>query len=128
MTQLYQQMRSSSAMLWATPVYYWSPPVSLKTVIDRMFPWGEWQETRHARALDGKPVGLVITYADAEAAESGYYHTFHIMKAAIESSGGRCMGSVHTAAPNKGDVLQQPSVLAAARKLGEQLYAEARSS
>ena len=122
MQDLYDRMKRASAIVWATPVYYWSPTVALKTVVDRLFAWGDWQTTRHAKALDGCPVGLVVTYAEDEPAESGYYHTFHILKAAVESSGGKLAGCVHASATDKGEVSQQPLALQAARQLGMQLY------
>jgi multimeric flavodoxin WrbA len=122
MGTLYEKMLAADAILWATPVYYWSPAVALKTVLDRLFPWGDWQVTRHAKALDGRPVGAAISYADEEIATSGYYFAYQICKAAAECSGGRWAGSAHGQATDKGDIRQRHESLLAAEALGIKLH------
>lgn len=121
MQLLYAKMTQAGAVLWATPIYYWSPAVPLKMVIDRLFCWGDWQTTRHAQALAGRPVGLVLSYADEDPATSGYYHAYQICKAAVESSGGTWAGCARGVATDKGDILTNPKALARARSLGEKL-------
>jgi len=121
MQTLYVKMTEADAVLWATPIYYWSPAVPLKMVIDRLFCWGEWQTTRHACALAGRPVGVAFSFADEDPATNGYYHAYQICKAAVESSGGLWAGCARGSATNKGDILANPQALALARALGAQL-------
>lgn len=121
MLSLYVKMTEADAVLWATPIYYWSPAVPLKMVIDRLFCWGEWQVTRHARALAGRPVGVALSFADEDPATSGYYHAYQICKAAVESSGGLWAGCARGVANDKGDILSDHEALARARALGAKL-------
>lgn len=121
MQSLYAKMTTADAVLWATPIYYWSPAVPLKMVIDRLFCWGEWQTTPHARALAGRPVGVALSYADEDPATSGYYHAYQICKAAVESSGGLWAGCARGVATDKGDILANHEALALARALGAKL-------
>lgn len=121
MQKLYVKMTAADAVLWASPIYYWSPAVALKMVIDRLFCWGEWQTTRHAVALAGRPVGVVLCCADEDAATSGYYHAYQICKAAVESSGGVWAGCALGVATDKGDILKNPEALVRARTLGHKL-------
>ncbi len=122
MQALYHKMSSSDAVLWATPIYYWSPTVALKMVIDRLFCWGEWQETRHREALARRPVGAVFSFADEDMVTGGYYHAYSICRAACESSGGRWAGAAYGAATDAGDIAGHPEALARARELGAKLW------
>jgi multimeric flavodoxin WrbA len=126
MQMVYQRMLAASAILWATPVYSWAPTVEMKTVLDRQFAWGEYQSTRHARALTGRPVGLAVTYADPDPTSNGFYHCYHILRIVSEASGGHPAGCVHGAADDPGAIAQQPQVLERARELGRSLYALTR--
>ncbi|MBC7255178.1 MAG: flavodoxin family protein [Chloroflexi bacterium] len=127
MQRLYVAMTQADAILWATPIYYWSPAVSLKMVIDRLFCWGEWQPTRHAEALQGRPVGLVLAFADEDPASAGYIHAYSICKAAVESSGGVWAGCAWGVATDKGDIQKHPEALERARTLGAKLYTLAKA-
>jgi multimeric flavodoxin WrbA len=127
MQLLYRRMTAADAVLWATPIYYWSPAVPLKMVIDRLFCWGEWQPTRHAKALAARPVGLVLAHADEDPASSGYFHANQICRAAVESSGGTWAGCAWGVGTDRGDVLQRPEALARAREMGATLYRMANS-
>jgi len=122
MTALYERMLAADALLWATPVYSWSPSVPMKIVLDRQFAWGEYQNTRHTRALAGRPVGLAVCYGDPDPATNGFFHCYHILKIVSEASGGRFAGCVHGPAGDPGEIRAHPDVLAQGRTLGEKLY------
>jgi hypothetical protein len=94
----------------------------MKVVLDRQFAWGDYQKTRHARALAGRPVGLAVCYADPDPATNGFYHCYHILKVVAEASGGRFAGCAHGPATDPGEILGRPDVLAQGRELGEKLY------
>jgi NAD(P)H-dependent FMN reductase len=122
MQMLYQKMLASSALLWASPVYSWAPTVEMKIVLDRQFAWGDYQTTRHAAALAGRPVGAVMCYADPDPATNGFYHAYSILKVVAEASGGRFAGCVHGPGFLKGDILEHPAVLEQAYELGAKLF------
>lgn len=122
MRTLYREMLEASALLWASPVYSWAPTVEMKIVLDRQYAWGDYQTTRHAAALSGRPVGFAVCYADPDPATNGFYHMYNIMKAVTESSGGTLAGCVHGAASGKGEISKQDDVLQKARELGTQLF------
>ena len=125
MQMVYEHMLAADAILWATPLYSWAPTVELKIVLDRQFAWGDYQKTSHARALNGRPVGAVIAYADPDPATNGFYHCYHIVKVVAEASGGRFVGCAHGAASAKGEIAANSQALDAAYALGVKLYAEA---
>lgn len=122
MQAVYEGMLAADAVLWASPVYSWAPTVELKKVLDRQFAWGDYQKTRHAKALAGHPVGTVLAYADPDPATNGFYHAYHIMRIVAEASGGEFIGCAHGPASNKGEILENAAVLAKARALGIALH------
>jgi len=119
---LYKKMLASSALLWASPVYSWAPTVEMKIVLDRQYAWGSYQNTRHAAALAGRPVGLAMCYADPDPATNGFVNAYNIFQIVIKESGGRLAGCVHGPGLNKGDILQHSQVLQRARELGVKLF------
>jgi multimeric flavodoxin WrbA len=126
MTELYEKILSATALLLATPIYYSSPTAQMKLMIDRFFPFGDFQKTRHCKELAGLPVGLAIVYAEADPLESGVFQTHHILKAASTGSGGTLVGWVHGTADEKGDMIKRPDLLAEGRALGVKLYDKAK--
>ena len=46
MTGLYEKMFTADAIIWATPIYMWSPTAQMKLFLDRLFPLGDYQKTR----------------------------------------------------------------------------------
>ena len=127
MTELYQKILSATALLLATPVYYSSPTAQMKLMIDRFFPFGDFQKTRHAKELAGRPVGLAICYAEADLFDSGVDHAHHILKAMAVGSGGTYAGCVHGTADKKGDIDKRPDLLEEGRAFGAKLFGMARA-
>lgn len=102
MTGLYRKMFDADALLWATPVYMWSPTAQMKLFLDRLFPLGDYQKTRWRCALEGKPVGLIIVYAEPDPLDSGVIQTRDILEVVAKSSGGRVAFVVHSTVGEKG--------------------------
>lgn len=127
MTELYGKILAATALLLATPIYYSSPTAQMKLMIDRFFPFGDFQKTRHVKELAGRPVGLAIVYAEADPLESGVFQTHHILKATAVGSGGTLAGWVHGTADAKGDMLKRLDLLAEGRALGARLCDMART-
>ncbi len=126
MQGLYRKMLDADALLWATPVYMWSPSAQMKTFLDRLFPFGDYQKTRWRAALDGTPVGLAIVYADPDPLTSGVVQTRDILRVVVEASGGKVAFVVHTVAEQRGDVAQNAAVLERMRAAASALFAACR--
>ncbi len=123
MQGLHRKLLEADALLWATPVYMWSPSAQMKTFLDRLFPFGDYQKTRWRAALAGKPVGLAIVYADPDPLTSGVVQTRDVLRAVVEASGGRVAFVVHTAADQRGDVARNAAVLERMRAAASALFA-----
>lgn len=111
MTELYQKMLSADAFIWATPIYMWSPTAQMKLFLDRLFPLGDYQKTRWRCALNNKPVGLIIVYAETDPLHSGVFQTRDILKVVAEASGGKVNFVIHSTVGEKGQVRQNKELI-----------------
>ena len=121
MTLLYNRMFSADALLWATPVYMWSPTAQMKLFLDRLFPLGDYQKTRWRCALQGKPIGLIIVYAESDPLDAGAFHTRQILEVVAKSSGGSVAFIVHSTVGKKGTTRQNTELIKAVRESAAKL-------
>jgi len=122
MTELYQKMFSADAFIWATPIYMWSPTAQMKLFLDRLFPFGDYQKTRWRCALNGKPVGLIIVYAETDPLHSGVFQTRDILKVVAEASGGKVSFVIHSTVGEKGQVRQNKELIQRVKDSTAMLY------
>lgn len=116
MTELYQKMFSADALIWATPIYMWSPTAQMKLFLDRLFPLGNYQKTRWRCALNDKPVGIIIVYAETDPLHSGVFQTRDILKVVAEASGGKVGFVIHSTVGEKGQALQNKELVQRVRE------------
>ena len=121
MTELYVRLQEAQALLWATPVYMWSPTAQMKLFLDRLFPFGDYQSTRWRCALKGAPVGLVLVYADPDPLTSGVFHAHAILDIVARASGGAVVGTLHTPASDESSLADNPDIMERAAQLGRKL-------
>ena len=122
MTELYQKMFAADAIIWATPIYMWSPTAQMKLFLDRLFPLGDYQKTRWRRALDGKQVGLIIVYAEHDPLDSGVSQTRDILKVVAEASGGQVTFIIHSTVGDKGQARENVELVRRVRKATSMLH------
>lgn len=124
MQPLYDQLLGADAVTLGSPVYFWAVTAQMKTFLDRLFPFGDFQRTSWAVAMKGKPFGVVLVHADHDVRASGASLTQYELEVVIECVGGRVLGEVRCAATDRGEVRKQSDRLQAARALGKALYRE----
>ena len=122
MTEIYQKMFAADAILWATPIYMWSPTAQMKLFLDRLFPLGDYQKTRWRCALDGKPVGIIIVYAEHDPLDSGVSQTRDILKVVAEASGGQVVSVIHSTVGEKGQARQDAALVKRVRDAAAMLH------
>jgi len=121
MGALYVRLMEADALLWASPVYMWSPTAQMKLFLDRLFPFGDYQTTRWRCALAGKPVGLVLVYADPDPLTSGVAHAHAILDIVARASGGVVAGTLHTPAGDDAQLAEDAELMERAAQLGRKL-------
>ena len=122
MTELYQKLFSADAFIWATPIYMWSPTAQMKIFLDRLFPLGNYQKTRWRCAMNDKPVGLIIVYAETDPLHSGVFQTRDILKVVAEASGGKVDFVIHSTVGEKGQVRQNNELIQRVRNSAVMFY------
>jgi multimeric flavodoxin WrbA len=61
-----EQMISSEAVLFASPIYFWGFSAQIKTLIDRSYSLvTNYHKPGHTSLMEGKRIGLLVTGADA---------------------------------------------------------------
>ena len=61
-----EQMISSAAVLFASPIYFWGFSAQIKTLIDRSYSLvTNYHKPGHTSLMEGKRIGLLVTGADA---------------------------------------------------------------
>ena len=123
MTELYQKEFEADALLWATPIYMWAPTAQMKAYLDRHHPLGDYQNTRWQCALAGKPVGLVIVYAESDPLHSGVFQTRDILKIVAEASGGQVSFVIHSTVEGKGQARRDRELVGRVREAMVTLHA-----
>jgi len=121
LTALLPRLRQADALILASPVYWFTFTAQMKLFIDRDFyalngPQGH--------ALKGRPIGLIMTYADTDPFTSGAVNamrTFQDMCCYIDAP---VAGMVYGSAAGAGDIQKQPELLDAAYQLGQKLGAD----
>ncbi|MBD3180997.1 hypothetical protein GF312_01825 [Candidatus Poribacteria bacterium] len=111
MMGIYQKMFEADFVLWATPIYMWSPTAQMKLYLDRLFPLGDYQNTRWRCALNGTPVGIIIVYAENDPLHSGVFQTRDILKVVAEASGGNTAFVIHSTVGEKGKTRQNVDLI-----------------
>jgi multimeric flavodoxin WrbA len=122
MTGLYRELFDADALLWATPIYMWSTTAQMKLFLDRLFPIGDYQETRWRSALKGKRLGILIVYNETDSLQSGVSQTRDVLKVVAESSGAEVDFVIHSIVGEKGDTLKNDDLVQRVRKAAAGLY------
>jgi multimeric flavodoxin WrbA len=119
MAGLLAQMERSQVWVLGTPVYWWGPSAQLKTFVDR------WYGGYRTFSFPGRRVVLVIPFGDTDPETAR--HTVGMMQDSLDYVKIELAAVVLAAGANdRGEVLGQPEVLAAARQAGRDVVLSSR--
>ena len=63
--EIFKHMIASEAVVFASPIYFWSFPAQIKVLIDRSYCLvANYHKPDHTSLLEGKRLGLLVTGAD----------------------------------------------------------------
>ena len=109
---LMNEMRQADYIVFATPVYWWGMTAQLKLAIDRLY--------ADSSVLKGKPIGLIVTGADA--LDSPQYRLIREQFQCMADYVGFTLAfSKSISAGKPGEVRSQPDLLREIRDLGKSL-------
>lgn len=109
---LMNEMRQADYLVFATPVYWWGMTAQLKLAIDRLY--------ADSSVLKGKPIGLIVTGADA--LDSPQYRLIREQFQCMADYVGFTLSFAKSISAGKpGEVRSQPDLLREIRDLGKSL-------
>jgi multimeric flavodoxin WrbA len=121
LTALLPRLRQADALILATPVYWFTFTAQTKLFIDRQF---YAMNGPQGHALKGKPIGLIMTYGDADPFISGAVNALRTFQDICRYIGAPVAGMVYGSATDAGEIKKQPALLQEAYRLGQKLGAD----
>jgi multimeric flavodoxin WrbA len=120
MQPLYPRIAAADAILFASPVYWFTFSAQLKLCIDRMygFQGDKW------RPAANKKVGIILTYGDSDLYTSGGINAIHTFETMCRFLKSEIVGIVHGSTNDPRDAEKQPELMQKAYDLGMLLAAE----
>ena len=117
MQSLYPRLRHASAIVIASPIYWFSVTAQTKLFIDRCYAL----QGAAGNVLSGKRFGILLTYGDEDPYASGAVNAIRMFQDIIHYLNADLAGLVYGSANAAGEIRNLPAVLEKARQLGEQL-------
>jgi multimeric flavodoxin WrbA len=117
MQALYPKLRRASAIVVASPIYWFTISAQAKLCIDRWYAL----ETRQGNELRGKKFGIILTYGDSDLYTSGGINAIHTFESMFRYLRAEMVGIVHGSVSDVGDAQKQPELMEEARRLGQKL-------
>ena len=118
MNALLPKLRAADAIVFASPIYFFTLSGQLKVFLDRTYALGggsDWS------ALHGKKGATVFTYADSNAMYSGVTNAYRVFQDAFQFLGLTDAGCLHATCGAAGEIAQNEAILAQAEALGRKL-------
>lgn len=117
MQEIFPKLIEADAIILASPIYWFTFTAQLKTCIDR---WYSLQG-EPGDVLNGKEIGILITYGDSDPYKSGAVNAIHTFETMFNYLRCCIVGLVYATAMDIGDIEKQPAVLKRAAQLGTRL-------
>jgi len=119
MQTLYPKLRAADAIVLASPIYWFTISAQLKLCIDRWYAL----ETPKGSELNGKKIGIVLTYGDSDPYTSGAINAIYTFQSMFRYIRSDIVGIIYGTAGDIGDVMKQPALMEQAYQLGQKLVA-----
>ena len=117
MQSLYPKIANADAIVFASPVYWFTINAQLKLCIDRLYAF----QSSHWKEFAGKKAAIVLTYGDSDLYTSGGINAIHTFETMFRYLKMEIAGMVYGTASDIGDVQKQPELMERAYKLGQKL-------
>ena len=121
MQKLYPKIGEAEAIVFASPIYYFTISAQLKMFIDRWYAL----ESDEDEPIKHKQFGVVLTYGDSDAYRSGGINAVHTFESMCHHLESEIVGVVHGTAKKWGDARDDEKLMEAAYQLGKKIGAAA---
>jgi multimeric flavodoxin WrbA len=119
MQLLYPKIREADAVVYASPIYWFTISAQLKLFMDRCYALGGDEVEDHG--LAGKRIGVVLTYGDDDPFGSGAINAIHTFQDTFRYIPAEIVGFVHGSANDPGEIMANEDVMQKAYDLGRKL-------
>ena len=117
MQAVYPRLLAADAIVFASPIYWFTYSAQLKLCIDRMYALN----SKQGHALRGKKVGVVLTYGDDDLYTSGGINAIYTFESMARYVKFEIVDMVYGTANEIGDAQKQPVLMEKAATLGQRL-------
>jgi multimeric flavodoxin WrbA len=116
---LYPKVCEADAIVYASPIYWFTVSAQLKLFMDRCYALGGDEVEDHG--LAGKRIGVVLTYGDDDPLGSGAINAIRMFQDAFRYIPAEIVGVVHGSANDPGEIMANEDVMQRAYDLGREL-------
>ena len=124
MQDLYPKVRAADALVYASPVYWFSVSAQLKLFIDRCYAMGEGEDEPENHGLVGKKIGVVLTYGGDDPYDSGAINAIRMFQDMFRYVPSEIVDIVYGYAMDEGEIKGNAKVMQRAFDLGTKLAGE----
>jgi multimeric flavodoxin WrbA len=117
MQRIYAALAEADAVVFATPIYWFTMSAQIKLAIDRCYAL----IGSEGFSLEEKRAALVMTYGAGDPVESGCVNAIRAFQDASRFTGIRIVGMVYGSAGAAGAIKANAALMKQARELGERL-------
>ena len=121
MQDLYPLIREADAIVYASPIYWFTITAQLKEFMDRCYALGSNTSTVEEHGLAGKRTGVVLTYGGDDPYDSGAINAIRMFQDAFNYVPSEMVGLVYGYASGIGAVVENKDLMARAYDLGKKL-------
>jgi multimeric flavodoxin WrbA len=117
MQSLYPKIAAADALVFASPIYWFTISAQLKVCLDRCYSFqaSRWQE------FHAKQAAIILTYGDTDLYTSGGINAIYMFETMSRFLKMKIVGMVYGTTNEVGDAQKQPDLMEKAYKLGKQL-------
>ncbi|HEY43758.1 MAG TPA: flavodoxin family protein [Anaerolineae bacterium] len=113
---IYPKLREADALVIASPIYWFTVSAQTKIFMDRCYALGGGDPSGYA--LEGKQIGILLTYGDTDPFNSGAVNALRTFQDAYNYVGAEIVGMVYGSADEAGEIRENQSVMEEAFELG----------
>jgi multimeric flavodoxin WrbA len=117
MKPLYPKIRDAGALVFASPVYWFTVSAQTKLFMDRLYAF----LGPDGNSLKGKRIGILLTYGDVDPFVSGAVNALRTFQDAFAYVGSPIVGTVYGSAGEEGEISKNKPLLSEAYELGKRL-------
>ena len=121
MQLLYPKIREADAIVYASPVYWFTVSAQLKLFMDRSYALGGGSDYVANHALAGKRIAIALAYGGDDPFDSGAINAIRMFQDAFNYIQAEIVGMVYGCASEAGEIQRNKEIMAKAFELGRKL-------